>query len=147
MSSGIYITNTTSGITANPLSYTWTIATDGGFRKVSIKKYIINDGATIIFWSDGTKTVSKRHKDDVFDKELGFLFAYYYKKCGLSNASRKRVINSIDYSHIKTFLFEMFVKYSGKTPEKARSYLKNLKTECVKKRPSVQVISAKYRIK
>ena len=94
---------------------------------LKIKKYIINDGATIIFWDDDTKTVSKRHKDDAFDKELGFLFAYYYKQCGLSNASRKRVINSIDYSHIKTFLFEMFVKYSGKTPEQARKYLANLK--------------------
>ena len=108
-----------------------TTSTDSSFRKEStnIKKYIINDGATIIFWSDNTKTVSKRHKDDVFDKELGFLFAYYYKKCGLSNASRKRVINSIDYSHIKTFLFEMFVKYSGKIPEQARKYLKNLKVD------------------
>lgn len=106
----------------------WT-TTDSDFRTASIKKYIINDGATIIFWSDNTKTVSKRHKDDVFDKELGFLFAYYYKKCGLSNASRKRVINSIDYAHIKTFLFEMFVKYSGKTPEQARKYLKNLKVD------------------
>lgn len=94
-----------------------------------IKRYIINENATIIFWCDGTKTISKRHKDDVFDKELGFLFAYYYKKCGLTKAARKRVIDSIDYSKIKTFLFEMFVKESGKTPEKARSYLKKLEVE------------------
>lgn len=95
----------------------------------SIDKYIINDGATIIFWSDGTKTISKRHKEDTFDKELGFLFAHYYKKCGLSIASRKRVISSIDYNHIKTFLFEMFVKHSEYTPERARKYLKSLKVE------------------
>lgn len=117
-----------------------TISTYGGFRGgkafysryvpltefIDIKKYIINEGATIIFWNDGSKTVSRRHKDDVFDKELGFLFAYYYKKCGLSNSSRKRVLDTIEYSKIKTFLFEMYVKYSGKTSEQARSYLKKL---------------------
>ena len=95
--------------------------------KSELKKYIINYKATILFWDDGTKTISKRNELDDFDKELGFLFAYYYKKCGLSIASRKRVIDSIDYSKIKTFLFEMFVKESGYTPEKARKYLKNLK--------------------
>ena len=127
MSNGTYITSST-GLTVDPLSYTWTIATNGGFRKNdSIEKYIINDGATIIFWNDGTKTISKREPNDKFDKELGFLFAYYYKKCGLSRAARKRVIDCIDYSHIKTFLFEMIVKYSKMTPEKARSYLKGLK--------------------
>lgn len=107
-----------------PFTYSF-IAT----MKIDIRKYIINKDATIIFWNDGTKTISKRHKDDEFDKELGFLFAYYYKKCGLSNASRKRVIESIDYKHIKTFLFEMFVKYSDYTPEKARKYLKELKSD------------------
>ena len=151
MTSDGYITCSTGSagnIGFSPLNYTWTISTTDGFRKESIKKYIINDGATIIFWSDNTKTVSKRHKDDVFDKELGFLFAYYYKKCGLSNASRKRVINSIDYSHIKTFLFEMFVKYSGKTPEQARKYLKNLKTDCkdTSIEHSIKVINESYKI-
>ena len=40
-----------------------------------LDKYIINENATILFWSDNTKTISKRHEDDKFDKELGFLFA------------------------------------------------------------------------
>lgn len=130
----MYMTTTTGSFRPVNFEYRWTpygitCSTKYTIDTSEIKKYIINDGATIIFWSDGIKTVSKRHKDDVFDKELGFLFAYYYKKCGLSNASRKRVINSIDYSHIKTFLFEMFVKYSGKTSEQARKYLKNLKVD------------------
>jgi len=94
--------------------------------EVDIERYIINTNATIIFWDDNTKTISKRHNEDAFDKELGFLFAYYYKKCGLTKASRKRLLECVDYSKIKTFLFEMFVKDSKKTPEQARSYLKNL---------------------
>lgn len=31
------------------------------------KKYIINKGATILFWEDGTKTVVKRAKDDEYN--------------------------------------------------------------------------------
>lgn len=97
--------------------------------KYEIERYIINDGATIIFWSDGTKTISKRHKEDKFDKEIGFLFAYFYKKWGDNKSAQKRVINSIDYKNIKTFLFEFYVKDSGKTTEQARKYLANLIVE------------------
>ena len=96
---------------------------------VIIKRYIINKNATIIFWSDGTKTISKRHLDDTFDKELGFLFAYFYKKYKGSNASRKRVIDSINYKKIKTFLFEFYVNDSEKTYDQARKYLANLQVE------------------
>ena len=94
-----------------------------------IKRYIINDGATIIFWYDGTKTISKKHKEDKFDKEIGFLFAYFYKKWGDNKSAQKRVINSIDYKNIKTFLFEFYVKDSGKTTEQAKKYLANLVVE------------------
>lgn len=94
-----------------------------------IDRYIINENATIIFWSDNTKTISKRHKEDKFDKELGFLFAYFYKKWGDNKSAQKRVINSIDYKNIKTFLFEFYVKDSGKTTEQAKKYLSNLIVE------------------
>ena len=96
---------------------------------LKINKYIINDGATILFWNDDTKTISKRSKKDEFDKELGFLFAYFYKKYNGSKASMKRVIDCIDYKKIKTFLFEFYVNDTGKEPEKARKYLSNLKVE------------------
>ena len=36
-----------------------------------IKKVIFNNPATIVFWSDGTKTVAKAHGKDKFDKEIG----------------------------------------------------------------------------
>lgn len=97
--------------------------------KAKIERYIINDGATIIFWYDGTKTISKRHKEDKFDKEIGFLFAYFYKKWGDNKSAQKRVINSIDYKNIKTFLFEFYVRDSGKTTEQAKKYLANLVVE------------------
>lgn len=105
------------------------ITITGTREYLEIEKYIINDGATILFWNDDTKTISKRSKKDKFDKEIGFLFAYFYKKYNGSKASMKRVIDTIDYKKIKTFLFEFYVNDSGQEPEKARKFLSNLKVE------------------
>ena len=96
---------------------------------VEINRYIINDGATIIFWNDGTKTISKRDQDDKFDKELGFLFAYFQKKWSYSRNTRKKVLSCIKENQIKEFLFEFYVKDSKQSKEKARKYLSNLVIE------------------
>ena len=45
-----------------------------------VKKVIFNDPATIVYWKDGTKTVVKCQKGDVFDSEKGFAMAFL-KKC------------------------------------------------------------------
>lgn len=42
------------------------------FRKM-IKHVIFNDPATIVIWQDGTKTVTKCHPDDSYDKEKGLM--------------------------------------------------------------------------
>lgn len=105
----------------------WSFITET--TKAKIERYIINDGATIIFWSDGTKTISKRHKKDKFDKEIGFLFAYFYKKYKGSKASRKRLIDSIPYKNIKHFLFGYYLSRTGKSYEDAKKYLANLVVE------------------
>lgn len=97
------------------------------FSKPSnLDKYIINEGATILFWKDGTKTISKRHEGDKFDKELGFLFAYFYKQWGKNKAAIKRVIKTINEDSIKTFLFEFFAKDNHITTEQAKKYLSRL---------------------
>ena len=49
-----------------------------------IKNVIFNDPATIVFWSDGTKTVVKCGKDDTFDPEKGLAMAI--SKCFFDNA-------------------------------------------------------------
>lgn len=40
-------------------------------RRLKIKKVIFNEPATIVFWEDGTKTVVKCGKNDIYDKEKG----------------------------------------------------------------------------
>lgn len=50
-------------------------------------KVIFNNPATIVLWSDGTKTVVKRQKGDRYNKETGFALCYLKKFCG-GNTSR-----------------------------------------------------------
>lgn len=47
-----------------------------------IERVIFNDPATIVFWSDGTKTVSKCHPDDYYDKHTGLAMAICKKILG-----------------------------------------------------------------
>lgn len=47
-----------------------------------IKKVIFNEPATIVFWSDDTKTVVKCDKDDIFDPEKGLAMAIAKKALG-----------------------------------------------------------------
>lgn len=56
------------------------------FEKVTddsiISRVIFNGPATIILWSDGTKTIAKTHEDDAFDPEKGFAVACAKKLLG-----------------------------------------------------------------
>ena len=52
-----------------------------------ITNVIFNDPATIIFWSDGTKTVIKCCEDDIFDEEKGLAMAVLKKLSG-NNSER-----------------------------------------------------------
>ena len=48
----------------------------------SIKKVIFNDPATVVIWSDGTKTVVKCQPGDVYSKELGLAMCISKKYLG-----------------------------------------------------------------
>ena len=49
----------------------------------TIKKVIFNKPATIVYWSDGTKTVVKCGKNDEWDEEKGLAMAISKKLIGL----------------------------------------------------------------
>ena len=54
------------------------------FKKFTpgVKKVIYNNPATIVFWSDGTKTTSKCDNEDTFDEMTGFLLCIAKKYMG-----------------------------------------------------------------
>lgn len=47
---------------------------------LTIKKIMYKPPATIVFWNDGTKTVSVCEKGDIYNKELGFALCVLKKK-------------------------------------------------------------------
>ena len=51
-------------------------------RRVKIKDVIFSDPATIVFWSDGTKTVVKTRGGEKYDKEKGLAMAIIKKITG-----------------------------------------------------------------
>ena len=60
-----------------------------GMCNVNIRKVVFNDLATIVFWSDNTKTVVKCGPDDIFDKEKGLALAIVKKMAGNDNRFHK----------------------------------------------------------
>lgn len=54
-----------------------------------IKKVIFNDPATIVIWTDGTKTVVKCSENDIFDPEKGLAMAIVKKAFGNDNSFHK----------------------------------------------------------
>lgn len=60
-----------------------------GMCNVNIRKVIFNNPATIVLWSDGTKTVVKCGPDDIFDKEKGLAMAIVKKMAGNDNRFHK----------------------------------------------------------
>ena len=60
-----------------------------GMCSVSIRKVIFNDPATIVLWSDGTKTVVKCGPEDKFDTEKGLAMAIVKKMAGNDNRFHK----------------------------------------------------------
>ena len=59
----------------------WADETDRN-RLPSIKQVIFNDPATIIYWTDGTRTVVKCQDGDIYDPEKGLAMAISKKALG-----------------------------------------------------------------
>ena len=60
-------------------------------RYAYIKNVIFNNPATIVFWSDGTKTVVKCSENDIYDPEKGLALAIVKKSVGNESAPFHRV--------------------------------------------------------
>ena len=60
-----------------------------GMCRVSVRKVIFNDPATVVLWSDGTKTVVKCGPEDTFDMEKGLAMAIVKKMAGNDNRFHK----------------------------------------------------------
>lgn len=68
---------------------------------LTVKSIIYNNPATIVFWSDGTKTVVKRLKGTPFNKYNAFCAAVCKKLYGSNSALNKIVNSGIDQTKNK----------------------------------------------
>ena len=78
----------------------------GGFtcnrnRELKVEKVIFNKPATIVFWSDNTKTVVVCGKDDMYDKEKGFFIACAKKLFGNDFKAVGRMNKAIEMAEAK----------------------------------------------
>lgn len=51
-------------------------------KEAYIKQVLYNNPATVVFWSDGTKTVSKIHEGDTYNPETGLVLCILKKAQG-----------------------------------------------------------------
>lgn len=78
-------------------------------RNVNIEKVIFNDPATIVIWTDKTKTIVKCQPRDEFDKELGLAMCiskkYFGNKGNYNEVFKKFIPEEIDLSVEKKEIF------------------------------------------
>lgn len=79
--------NLINGINPNPCKITM------NFGFPDITKVVFNDPATIVFWSDGTKTVVKTIEGEKFDPYAGVAYAIAKKRFG-NNSKFKKFVKS-----------------------------------------------------
>ena len=91
----------------------------------AIKNVIFAPPATIVYWSDGSKTVVKCSEKDVFDPEKGLAMAIA-KRCGGNKGSY--------YKEIQNWVEKSGKKYPGKTAtQKKAAHKSNPDRESMKK--------------
>lgn len=61
------------------------VVKNGYYKYIYISQVIYNDPATIVFWNDGTKTISKCHPNDTYSKEFGLLMCIHKRLFGRDN--------------------------------------------------------------
>lgn len=84
------------------------IALNGYASPPKIEKVIFNNPATIILWTDGSKTVVKCQPGDIYSKEVGFITAYLKKLLGNDNTFNKEINKWVP----KETPFEHFKRYT-----------------------------------
>ena len=83
---GISTRNAATGDINNASISTRKVEYNAMWKRTKIKNVIFNDPATIVFWSDGTKTVVKCGENDIYDPEKGLAMAVAKKYLGTNKS-------------------------------------------------------------
>lgn len=83
-------------------------------NRITIRKVIFNDPATIVLWEDGTKTVVKCHNEQ-YDPEKGLAMAIAKKAFGNRGSYYgvfKKYLNEYEAQKLPEFNFEKQMTFS-----------------------------------
>lgn len=69
-------------------NYGFSITPTGIYYTMGVKKVIYNNPATIVYFTDGSKSVVKLHPDDTFDETTGLLMAISKRLLGSKGLHR-----------------------------------------------------------
>lgn len=89
----------------------------GGEANAFLKdKVIFNGPATVVYWENGGKTITKCSKDDKFDPKLGFLMAFFEKTTGFTKRHISRILGEVselygDAKAVKIRLYQRSIKF------------------------------------
>lgn len=111
-------------------------------RKLQIEKVIFNDPATIIFWTDGTKTVVKAQDGEVFDPEKGMAMAISKKFLGNHGNYFEEFKKWVDVYHE----VPQNVTYTDSPVDKSMTHLDKLFEEYEKAHSKFSEAIAKFHI-
>lgn len=70
-------------------------------KKLSPERILKSGTATIVFWSDGTKTIVKRSSDEPEDEYIAFTAALAKKVFGSNNAIKKIIKTRTEVQKLK----------------------------------------------
>ena len=93
-------------IKTQPMSYypnPW-LKTETKTNDLTLPKKVIFDevnGATVLYWEDGTKTVVRKCKENKHDRRTAFLTAYFQKHCGLSKTKANKYLANLEEGEAK----------------------------------------------
>lgn len=92
--------------------------------KPKVEKVIFNNPATIILWTDGTKTVVKCQPGDTYSKEVGFITAYLKKLLGNDNTFNKEITKWVPDEIIHPLKTSLFCSVKCELPEEVAKAIK-----------------------
>lgn len=92
----------------------------------AVKKVIFNDPATIVFWSDDTKTVVKCSFNDIYDPEKGMAMAFVKKMFGNDNSFHKLFAKWLPKEEENTSVDIKAQEFAAKLGESLRTGLTDL---------------------
>lgn len=54
------------------------------------------NGAFIVYWKNGSKTVLLKDKDDIWDNQKAFLIAYFQRESGLTKTQANKFLDNLE---------------------------------------------------